>query len=141
MSGLNLSAVEILWLEKVGVCKTGVSDVLWLAQVGVCNTGVRDVLWQAQTGGCKTGVSAVLWLERGGGCRMWVSDVLCMAQVGGLRIGVLERLLQGLCGLIQETIEYGWIEIFLEQLVYQLYLHFLVCLVQCLCEDGYLFAK
>ena len=92
MSGLNLSDVEILWLAQCGVCVTGVDDMLWLAQVGGCKTGLRDVLW----------------LARGGDFGTWISDVLCLTQLGGVRIGVPNSLLQGQCGMLQETIEDGW---------------------------------
>ena len=40
MSGLTLSAVEVLWLEQVGGCKTGLSDVLWIALMGGTRIGV-----------------------------------------------------------------------------------------------------
>ena len=93
MRVLNLSTVEIFWLAQVGVCKTGVRDLLLLAQVGGCKTGLRDVLW----------------LARGGDFGTWISDVLCLTQLGGVRIGVPNSLLQGQCGMLQETIEDGWL--------------------------------
>ena len=84
-------------------------DILWLAQAGVCKTGGRDVLCMTQVGGCENVVSDVLWLEQVGGCEIVVCDVLWLAHVGGVRIGGCNSLLQGLCGLLQEIIEDGWI--------------------------------
>ena len=93
MRSLTLSDAEILWMEQVGVGKTGVFDVLLLAQAG----------------GCKTGVSAVLWLAQVGDCGTWVGNVLFLAQVDGVGIDVLNILLQDQCGMIQETIKDGWL--------------------------------
>ena len=93
MRNLTFSAVEILWLAQVGVFESGVSDVLCLAQVGGCKTGVSAVLFLAQVGGRGTGESDVLWLEK----------------ASGARIGVRNGLLKVQCGLLQETIEDGWL--------------------------------
>ena len=70
---------------------------------------MSDALWLAQVGGCKTGLSAVLWLARVGGCVTGVSDVFWLAQVVAVRIGVWNILLKVRFGLLQETIESGWL--------------------------------
>ena len=70
---------------------------------------MNDLLWLAQVDGCENWVMSVLCLSQVGSCGLGVCGVLWLAQVGGVSIGVCTKLLQGQCGLLQETIEYLWL--------------------------------